>query len=114
MDRRDWRLTRLAAGSSARQAPINPGTGDLTTRGVIDTRAVTVFVRNGATWAIRSDLKALRIGASDQFCLAVALSGDGTLLTVGAQLEKLASPNGEPSMRRIPRPQARGEVGAFL
>jgi hypothetical protein len=68
-----------------------PGTGDPTTRGVIDTGAVTVFVRSGATWAARSYLQASHIGASDQFGMTVALSGDGTLLAVGAPREDSAA-----------------------
>jgi len=68
-----------------------PGTGNPTTRGVIDTGAVTVFVRGGATWAARSYLQASHIGASDQFGMTVALSGDGTRLAVGAPLEDSAA-----------------------
>jgi trimeric autotransporter adhesin len=68
-----------------------PGTGNPTTRGVVDTGAVTVFVRGGATWAARSYLQASHIGASDQFGMTVALSGDGTLLAVGAPLEDSAA-----------------------
>jgi len=68
-----------------------PGTGNPTTRGVVDTGAVTVFVRGGATWAARSYLQASHIGASDQFGMTVALSDDGTLLAVGAPLEDSAA-----------------------
>jgi hypothetical protein len=68
-----------------------PGTGDPTTRGVIDTGAVTVFVRSGATWAARSYLQASHIGTSDEFGTAIALSGDGTLLAVGAPREDSAA-----------------------
>lgn len=68
-----------------------PGTGDPSTRGVVDTGAVTVFVRSGATWAARSYLQASHIGASDQFGMSVALNGDGTLLAVGTPLEDSAA-----------------------
>ena len=68
-----------------------PGTGNPTTRGVVDTGAVTVFVRGGATWAARSYLQASHIDASDQFGMTVALSGDGTLLAVGAPLDDSAA-----------------------
>jgi hypothetical protein len=52
--------------------------------------AVSVFVRDGTTWAQQGYLKASNTGAGDWFGLRVALSGDGNALVVSAIYEASA------------------------
>ncbi len=52
-----------------------------------DSGAVYLFVRSGDTWSQEAYLKAGNAGARDQFGYAVALSGDGLTLAVGAPAE---------------------------
>lgn len=49
--------------------------------------AVYVYARNGTTWAQQARLQASNAGAVDIFGWAVALSGDGNTLAVGAPYE---------------------------
>lgn len=49
--------------------------------------AVYVFVRLGDTWSLEAYVKAQNPGVGDSFGGAVALSGDGSTLAVGANLE---------------------------
>ena len=53
--------------------------------------AVTVYRRSGSTWRVEAFVKAPVAGASDDFGSAVALSGDGATLAVGAPGEDSAS-----------------------
>lgn len=53
--------------------------------------AVYVFVHTGVTWTQQVYVKASNTGADDRFGLAVALSGDGTTLAVGAYGEDSAA-----------------------
>jgi len=52
-----------------------------------DTGSATVFSRSGTTWTLRNYLKAPNAGNGDRFGAAVALSGDGAILAVGAPTE---------------------------
>ena len=49
--------------------------------------AVYVFVRSGTTWTQQAFIKASNTGKEDWFGSRLALSGDGSTLAVGAQLE---------------------------
>jgi hypothetical protein len=49
--------------------------------------AVYLFARDAAAWRQRRYVKATNTGAGDVFGTAMALSGDGRMLAVGAQLE---------------------------
>ncbi len=49
--------------------------------------AAYLYVRNGTTWAQQARLQASNPGATDLFGLALALSGDGNTLAVGARNE---------------------------
>lgn len=49
--------------------------------------AVYVFTRAGATWTEQAYVKASNTDAGDEFGTAVALSGDGETLAVGAVFE---------------------------
>jgi hypothetical protein len=53
--------------------------------------AVYVFTRSGAAWSQQAYVKASNAGASDDFGQAVALSGDGSILAVGALAEASAA-----------------------
>jgi hypothetical protein len=53
--------------------------------------AVYVYTRSGTTWTQQAYVKASNPEAGDQFGTSVALSGDGSTLAVGAELEDSAS-----------------------
>jgi hypothetical protein len=52
-----------------------------------DSGAVYVFVRSGNSWTQQAYIKASNTQSSDKFGFAIALSGDGHTLAVGATLE---------------------------
>ena len=52
-----------------------------------DSGAVYVFVRSGGRWTQQAYIKASNTQSSDRFGIALALSGDGNTLAVGATLE---------------------------
>ena len=56
-----------------------------------DSGAVYVFVRSGSRWTQQAYIKASNTQSSDKFGFAVALSGDGATLAVGATLEDSAA-----------------------
>jgi hypothetical protein len=56
-----------------------------------DSGAVYVFVRSGDAWTQQAYIKASNTQSSDKFGFAVALSGDGHTLAVGATLEDSAA-----------------------
>jgi FG-GAP repeat len=56
-----------------------------------DSGAVFIYTRKGNTWVQQAYVKASNTGAGDQFGNAVALSGDGNTLAVGAYLEDSAA-----------------------
>ena len=53
--------------------------------------AVTVYRRSGSTWHVEAFVKASNAGAGDYLGWALALSGDGATLAVGARHEDSAS-----------------------
>ena len=69
----------IAEASAA--AGINGNQADNSSAG---SGAAYVFVRNGAAWSQQAYLKASNTGGGDTFGFAVALSGDGASLAVGA------------------------------
>jgi hypothetical protein len=80
--------TRLAVGAYGEESNatgINQNQADNSLR---QAGAVYVFVRSGTTWTQEAYVKASNTGAGDWFGRAVALSGDGTRLAVGAVNEK--------------------------
>jgi hypothetical protein len=80
--------TRLAVGAYGEESNatgINQNQADNSLR---QAGAVYVFVRSGTTWTQEAYIKASNTGAGDWFGRAVALSGDGTRLAVGAVNEK--------------------------
>ncbi|HWO18043.1 MAG TPA: DUF4215 domain-containing protein [Kofleriaceae bacterium] len=64
--------------------------GDPTNNSAGSAGAVYVFTRSGTTWSQQAYLKASNTDAGDQFGESVALSADGSTLTVGAWSEASA------------------------
>ncbi|MGH8241055.1 MAG: Calx-beta domain-containing protein, partial [Steroidobacteraceae bacterium] len=64
----------LAVGASLEDASVPAPESD---NSATNAGAVYVFARTGAQWVQQDYLKAFNAGASDQFGLAIALSGDG-------------------------------------
>jgi trimeric autotransporter adhesin len=58
---------------------------------VMGTGAVYVFTRTSMTWSQQTSVKASNPGAADCFGASIALSGDGSVLAVGAPLEDSAA-----------------------
>src|SRR5690606_7497434 len=56
-----------------------------------DAGAVFLFVRSGKDWSTEAYVKASNTAAGDQFGHALALSGDGSTLVVGAPREDSGS-----------------------
>lgn len=70
----------------------SPGiNGDPNSNALSGTGAVYVFVRSGVGWTQQAYIKASNPGGQDQFGFALALSGDGTTLAVGAINEDSAA-----------------------
>ena len=65
--------------------------GDQADRSALDAGAVYVFTRKAGSWSQNAYVKASNTGAYNEFGVAVALSGDGGMLAVGAHLEPSAS-----------------------
>ncbi|HZJ62923.1 MAG TPA: DUF4215 domain-containing protein [Kofleriaceae bacterium] len=63
--------------------------------------AVYVFTRSGTTWTQQAYVKASNAEAGDEFGFSVALSGDGSLLAVGAADEGSGVP-GDPADNSAP------------
>jgi hypothetical protein len=61
--------------------------GNAKDESAFDAGAVYVFVRAGGRWTQQAYLKASNTQMSDKFGFAIALSGDGNTLAVGATLE---------------------------
>ena len=74
----------LAVGATGEASNATGLDGDQANNSAIDAGAVYVYTRTGVTWAQQAYVKASNTGAGDQFGNAVALSGDGSTLAVGA------------------------------
>lgn len=81
----------LAVGAAAEDSPAKGVGGDQTSNGIGDSGAVYVFTRSGTHWSQQAYVKASNPGASNSFGYALALSGDGSTLAVGAALESSAA-----------------------
>jgi hypothetical protein len=82
----------LAVGADGEASPATGVGGIQTTNTAAAAGAVYVFARTDTTWAQTAYVKASNTGADDQFGYALALSGDGHTLAVGAPLEDGSSP----------------------
>jgi hypothetical protein len=80
-------LEDSAATGVTTGSPDNTTTGDA----AADSGAAYVFTRGGAAWSQQAYVKASNTGASDSFGVALALSGDGNTLAVGAEFEDSAT-----------------------
>ena len=77
----------LAVGARSEASNATAIDGVMANNSAIDAGAVYVFTRAGTTWSQQAYVKASNTGPSDQFGFAVALSGDGNTLAVGAPNE---------------------------
>ena len=77
----------LAVGAPYEDSQATGLNGDSANEDATDAGAAYVFVRTGNDWSQRAFVKASKASGGDQFGLCVALSGDGTLLAVGAPYE---------------------------
>jgi hypothetical protein len=77
-------LVATALGESSPTTGVNPAKP---LNGATGSGAAYTYSRTGGTWAYHNFIKASNTGAGDQFGNAVALSGDGNTLAVGANLE---------------------------
>jgi hypothetical protein len=79
--------TTLAVGAFGEDSSATGIDGNQTDNSAGSAGAVYVFTRAGATWLQQAYVKASNTEAADQFGIAVALSGDGNTLAVGANWE---------------------------
>jgi hypothetical protein len=81
----------LAVGAEREASSVSGVGGDETNNTLSASGAVYVFRRGGAGWAQEAYVKASNPGAFDAFGVALALSGDGLTLAVGAIFESSAA-----------------------
>jgi hypothetical protein len=79
--------TTLAIGAPGEDSAATGVGGAESSDAATDAGAVYVFRRGPAGWAQEAYVKASNPGIDDQFGFAIALSGDGATLAVGATLE---------------------------
>ena len=77
----------LAVGASLEAGNATGIDGNQADNSASNAGATYVYARNGTVWSQRAYVKAVNTGAQDQFGYAVALSGDGASLVVGAWSE---------------------------
>ena len=75
----------LAVGAYAEASNATGVNGDQTDNSAVNSGAVYVFTRTGATWTQQAYIKASNTGANDYFGSSVSLSGD--MLAIGAFCE---------------------------
>ncbi len=80
----------VAVGASEERSSATGVNGNQNNDAAPYSGAVYVFVRAGTTWSQQAYVKASNTGADDRFGNAVALSGDGNTLAVGAYFEASA------------------------
>ncbi len=81
----------LAVGATHEDSAATGIDGDQGDNSALNAGAVYVFTRTGTTWKQQAYVKASNTGAGDYFGSAVALSGDGSTLAVGAESEDSAA-----------------------
>lgn len=99
--------TVVAVGAPYEDSGATGVNGDQTDNSMPDAGAVYVFVRAGTAWTQQAYIKASNTGNPDEgdtFGYAVALSGDGRTLAVGAPGEDSGSPgiNGDQHDESVP------------
>lgn len=78
----------LAVGALGESSSATGVDGNQADNSSFNSGAVYVFARNGTTWSQQAYVKASNTGRADHFGEAVALSGDGNTLAVGAWRER--------------------------
>ena len=81
----------LAVGASGEDSNAVGTKGDQANDAALDAGAVYVYIRNDTAWAAQAYVKASNTESGDAFGVALALSGDGSTLAVGARQEDSAS-----------------------
>jgi hypothetical protein len=81
----------LAVGAIGERSTATGIGGDQADDSAVNAGAAYVFTRSGTSWSQQAYVKASNTEAGDQFGWAVALSGDGATLAVGAQVEASAA-----------------------
>jgi trimeric autotransporter adhesin len=81
----------LAVGAPREDSPATGVNGDEDAAGAFQAGAVYVFVLGASGWQQQAYVKASNTGAGDEFGAAVAVSGDGELMAVGAPAEASAT-----------------------
>jgi hypothetical protein len=76
--------SQLAVGAPLEDSAATGVNGDQTSNAGRDSGAAYRFVRSGATWSQSAYVKASNTGAGDSFGFWLSLSGDGSMLAVGA------------------------------
>jgi trimeric autotransporter adhesin len=79
--------TTLAVTAPGEDSDATGVGGDQSGNSASSAGAAYLFVRNGGVWSQEAYVKASNTGAGDEFGSSVALSGDGTMLVVGAMYE---------------------------
>ncbi len=96
----DWFAARLALSSDGSRLLVGAPMEDSVARGLngrqddtsaVESGAAYFFTRAGTTWSQHSYIKASNADASDEFGSAVATSGDGRTVAVGARMENGAA-----------------------
>ena len=80
----------LAVGANLEDGPAT-GVNGTQIDGTFESGAVYVFRFSSSTWSQQAYIKASNTGSGDRFGYAVALSGNGNTLAVGARLEDSSS-----------------------
>lgn len=78
----------LAVGALGESSSATGVDGNQADNSAFNSGAVYVIARNGTTWSQQAYVKASNTGRADHFGEAVALSGDGNTLAVGAWRER--------------------------
>jgi hypothetical protein len=82
----------LAVGALLEDSAATGINGNQSDNSARDAGAAYSFTRSGTVWTQLAYVKASNTDAGDQFGRAVALSGDGTILAIGAASEASSSP----------------------
>jgi hypothetical protein len=77
----------LAVGAIGEDSNATGINGDQTSNSASGSGAAYIFTRSGGAWSQQAYVKASNTGAGDEFATAIALSGDGNTLAVGASAE---------------------------
>jgi FG-GAP repeat len=81
----------LAVGAEFEDSAATGIGGNQTSNSALEAGAVYVFTRSGTTWSQQAYVKASNTGAGDRFGVSVGLTGDGSILAVGASNEESAA-----------------------